>query len=100
VCIHIIDMHSHSQAYGMVAYLPGHFKTSIWSCMMIKVNYTEVMEEVSQSDPLHSSLQLSSHSVYRSNSGGDNGTNFVGNKHCGQADTGKMGMERSTSEER
>jgi hypothetical protein len=42
----------------MVAHLPGHFKTSIWSCMMIKVNYNEVMEKVSGSEPLHFSHQL------------------------------------------
>jgi hypothetical protein len=38
--------------------------------------------------PSTSPTSCYSHSVQKNNSGSDNGTNFVGNKRCGQEDTG------------
>jgi len=72
----------------MVAHLPVHFKTSIWSCMMIKLTTMRLWKKSQGVSPSSSPSSCHSHSVQRNNSGSDNGTNFVGNKRCGLEDTG------------
>lgn len=70
----------------MVAHVPVHFKTSIWSCM-IKLTTMRLWKKSQGVSPSTSPSSCHSHSVHRNNSGSDNGTNFVGNKHCGLEDT-------------
>jgi len=70
----------------MVARLPVHFKTSIRSCMMIKLTTMRLWKKSQGVSPSISPSTCHSYSVQRNNSGSDNGTNFVGNKHCGLED--------------